>query len=148
MAFPDGFLWGGAVAANQWEGGWDQGGRGMAMTDVTTGGTVSEPRYVTYIDKDGNHGNCGHLPADGSDPESGQPEASAEQPRKHHQGKAFHESNQICKPWFSDSLEIKLHDRVEAAGNHLRHKQLKAKKRDAVYRCVRLKIRQDDPGRQ
>ncbi|MBQ6523840.1 MAG: family 1 glycosylhydrolase, partial [Atopobiaceae bacterium] len=29
---------------------------GMAMTDVTTGGTVSEPRYVTYIDKDGNHG--------------------------------------------------------------------------------------------
>ncbi|MDO5708760.1 MAG: family 1 glycosylhydrolase, partial [Coriobacteriales bacterium] len=47
MAFPEGFLWGGAVAANQWEGGWDQGGRGMAMTDVTTGGTVSEPRYVT-----------------------------------------------------------------------------------------------------
>ncbi|MBQ9315529.1 MAG: family 1 glycosylhydrolase [Atopobiaceae bacterium] len=56
MAFPEGFLWGGAVAANQYEGGWDQGGRGMAMTDVTTGGTVSEPRYVTYIDKDGNHG--------------------------------------------------------------------------------------------
>ena len=55
MAFPEGFLWGGAVAANQYEGGWDQGGRGMAKTDVTTGGTVSEPRYVTYIDKDGKH---------------------------------------------------------------------------------------------
>ena len=56
MAFPEGFLWGGAVAANQYEGGWQEGGRGMAMTDVTTGGTVTEPRYVTYIDKDGNHG--------------------------------------------------------------------------------------------
>ena len=55
MAFPEGFLWGGAVAANQYEGGGDQGGRGPALTDVTTGGTVSEPRYVTYIDKDGNH---------------------------------------------------------------------------------------------
>ena len=25
--FPDGFLWGGATAANQFEGGWDQGGK-------------------------------------------------------------------------------------------------------------------------
>ena len=25
MAFPDGFLWGGATAANQYEGGWDEG---------------------------------------------------------------------------------------------------------------------------
>ncbi|MEE1044862.1 MAG: family 1 glycosylhydrolase [Olegusella sp.] len=49
MAFPDGFLWGGAVAANQWEGGWNEGGRGMALTDVTTGGSVDEPRYVTYM---------------------------------------------------------------------------------------------------
>ena len=55
MAFPEGFLWGGAVAANQWEGGWNEGGRGMALTDVTTGGSVDEPRYVTYEDKDGNH---------------------------------------------------------------------------------------------
>ena len=38
--FPEGFLWGGAVAANQYEGGWNLGGRGPAMTDVTTGGTV------------------------------------------------------------------------------------------------------------
>ena len=54
--FPEGFLWGGAVAANQWEGGWNLGGRGPAMTDVTTGGTVNTPRLITYIDKDGNHG--------------------------------------------------------------------------------------------
>ena len=49
MAFPEGFLWGGAVAANQWEGGWNEGGRGMALTDVTTGGSVDEPRYVTCM---------------------------------------------------------------------------------------------------
>ena len=54
--FPEGFLWGGAVAANQWEGGWNIGGRGPAMTDVTTGGTVNTPRLITYIDKDGKHG--------------------------------------------------------------------------------------------
>ena len=54
--FPEGFLWGGAVAANQWEGGWNLGGRGPAMTDVTTGGSVKERRKITYIDKDGNHG--------------------------------------------------------------------------------------------
>ena len=24
--FPEGFLWGGATAANQYEGGWDEGG--------------------------------------------------------------------------------------------------------------------------
>ncbi len=56
MSFPEKFLWGGAVAANQWEGGWNEGGRGPALTDVTTGGTVDTPRLITYIDKDGNHG--------------------------------------------------------------------------------------------
>ena len=54
--FPEGFLWGGAVAANQYEGGWNLGGRGPAMTDVTTGGTVNTNRKITYIDKYGNHG--------------------------------------------------------------------------------------------
>ena len=28
------FLWGGATAANQCEGGWQEGGRGMALVDV------------------------------------------------------------------------------------------------------------------
>ncbi len=32
-AFPKGFLWGGATAANQIEGGYDQGGRGLAAGD-------------------------------------------------------------------------------------------------------------------
>jgi 6-phospho-beta-glucosidase len=31
--FPDGFLWGGAVAANQYEGGWNEGGKGISVSD-------------------------------------------------------------------------------------------------------------------
>ena len=31
--FPDGFLWGGATAANQIEGAWNEGGRGPATSD-------------------------------------------------------------------------------------------------------------------
>lgn len=54
MSFPKEFFWGGATAANQYEGGWNEGGRGMSSSDVTTGATVSTPRLVTYIDKDGN----------------------------------------------------------------------------------------------
>jgi 6-phospho-beta-glucosidase len=37
MSFPKNFYLGGATAANQYEGGWNEGGRGPAMTDVTTG---------------------------------------------------------------------------------------------------------------
>ena len=33
-AFPDGFLWGGATAANQLEGGYLQGGKGLSLVDV------------------------------------------------------------------------------------------------------------------
>ena len=47
--FPEGFLWGGAVAANQYEGGWNLGGRGPAMTDVTTGGTVNTNLSLIHI---------------------------------------------------------------------------------------------------
>ena len=55
MSFQDNFLWGGAIAANQAEGAWNVDGRGPAKTDVTTGGSVKEPRYVTFIDKDGKY---------------------------------------------------------------------------------------------
>ncbi len=54
--FPKGFYWGGATAANQYEGGWNEGGRGPALTDVTTGGSFNEPRYITYQMPDGTYG--------------------------------------------------------------------------------------------
>lgn len=38
MSFPKGFLWGGATAANQYEGGYLEGGKGLAVADVITGG--------------------------------------------------------------------------------------------------------------
>ena len=31
--FPQGFLWGGATAANQFEGGWNEGGKGWSVSD-------------------------------------------------------------------------------------------------------------------
>lgn len=36
MGFPEGFLWGGAVAANQLEGAWNIGGKGLSVDDVAT----------------------------------------------------------------------------------------------------------------
>lgn len=56
MSFPKGFYWGGATAANQCEGGWNEGGRGPARTDVTTGGTATTPRCITYRMPDGTTG--------------------------------------------------------------------------------------------
>ena len=56
MGFPKNFMWGGAIAANQSEGAFKEGGKGLSVSDVQTGGSVSEPRYVTYIDKDGKPG--------------------------------------------------------------------------------------------
>ncbi|WP_413738389.1 glycoside hydrolase family 1 protein [Sodalis sp. RH21] len=32
--FPEGFLWGGAIAANQVEGGWNEGGKGLSTADM------------------------------------------------------------------------------------------------------------------
>ncbi len=36
MSFPKGFFWGGAVAANQVEGAWKEGGKGPSVADVAT----------------------------------------------------------------------------------------------------------------
>lgn len=52
-AFPKDFLWGGATAANQYEGGWDEKGKGVSTADCCTRGSRSEPRRVTYQTKDG-----------------------------------------------------------------------------------------------
>ncbi|QDP39829.1 6-phospho-beta-glucosidase [Radiobacillus deserti] len=44
---PKQFLWGGAVAAHQLEGGWNKGGKGPSIVDVMTAGTKGVPRKIT-----------------------------------------------------------------------------------------------------
>lgn len=48
MTFPKNFLWGGATAANQIEGAYDVDGKGLSLTDITTAGSLNEPRYLIY----------------------------------------------------------------------------------------------------
>lgn len=46
-AFPKGFLWGGAVAAHQFEGGWQACGKGVSIADVMTAGDNENKRRIT-----------------------------------------------------------------------------------------------------
>ena len=46
--FPKNFLWGGATAANQCEGGYLEGGKGINTSDVITSGSYAKPRRVTW----------------------------------------------------------------------------------------------------
>ncbi len=46
--FPEGFLWGGASADSQYEGGFNEGGRGLASTDFVSDGSHDRARQVTY----------------------------------------------------------------------------------------------------
>lgn len=55
MSFPKDFLWGGAIAANQCEGGWNQGGRGPSISDFTTAGAHKVPRKVTINIEDSTY---------------------------------------------------------------------------------------------
>ena len=50
---PKDFLWGGAVAAHQVEGGWNVGGKGVSICDVLSGGSVSIDRVITDGVKEG-----------------------------------------------------------------------------------------------
>ncbi|MDT2570352.1 6-phospho-beta-glucosidase [Enterococcus raffinosus] len=45
--FKENFLWGGAVAAHQLEGGWQDGGKGISVADVMTVGAHGVPRRIT-----------------------------------------------------------------------------------------------------
>lgn len=53
MAFKEGFLWGGAIAANQAEGAYNVGGKGLNVADMKTGGAVDRPRMFTPELKEG-----------------------------------------------------------------------------------------------
>lgn len=41
------FLWGGAAAANQYEGGWNEGGKGPSGADMLTNGTHTRSREIS-----------------------------------------------------------------------------------------------------
>ena len=47
MSFPKQFLWGGATAANQIEGAFDVGGKGLSIDDVFSNGSHTQPRQIT-----------------------------------------------------------------------------------------------------
>ena len=46
MAFNQGFLWGGATAANQFEGAWNEDGKGVSVPDMCTNGSHVHPKEV------------------------------------------------------------------------------------------------------
>ena len=47
MTLKKDFLWGGAVAAHQLEGGWNAGGKGVSVADVMTAGSNGVERKIT-----------------------------------------------------------------------------------------------------
>lgn len=54
-SFPEGFLWGGATAANQYEGGFASGGRGLSTNDFVTAGGKNDGRKLTVTLASGQH---------------------------------------------------------------------------------------------
>lgn len=52
---PKDFLWGGAIAAHQAEGGWDAGGKGPSVADVMTAGGANQPREITDTVEEGRY---------------------------------------------------------------------------------------------
>ena len=46
-SLPKAFLWGGAVAAHQIEGAWDEAGKGISIADVMTAGSHTQERCIT-----------------------------------------------------------------------------------------------------
>jgi len=50
---PNDFLWGGALAAHQFEGGWNAGGKGPSVVDVMTAGEHGVARLITETIEEG-----------------------------------------------------------------------------------------------
>jgi len=53
MTFKPGFLWGGATAANQCEGAWDEDGKGVSCSDICTGGKYGQSKMITPVLQEG-----------------------------------------------------------------------------------------------
>lgn len=53
--FPTNFLWGGATAAHQYEGGYNEGGKGLSTADVATLGTLKKARRFTKTIEQGEY---------------------------------------------------------------------------------------------
>lgn len=53
MGFPKDFLWGAATAANQCEGGYPEGGKGLSIQDYIKGGSLNKPRMFRSTMEDG-----------------------------------------------------------------------------------------------
>lgn len=47
------FLWGGATAANQFEGGWNLDGKGASVSDMCTNGSHTSPKRITPVFEEG-----------------------------------------------------------------------------------------------
>lgn len=52
-SMPEHFLWGGATAANQYEGAWNVDGKGASVSDHCTNGTHESPKWITPTIEDG-----------------------------------------------------------------------------------------------
>lgn len=52
---PKDFLWGGAIAAHQAEGGWNADGKGPSVADVMTAGGPNQPREITKTVEEGKY---------------------------------------------------------------------------------------------
>ncbi len=62
MGFKKDFLWGGATAANQFEGGYLEDGKGLSTADVMTNGSHTSARRITYTMPDGTKKSQGVFP--------------------------------------------------------------------------------------
>lgn len=60
-SFPKDFLWGGATADFQFEGGFNEGGRIINSQDFVTSGSVKQKRQITLRLKDGSRGTVNSL---------------------------------------------------------------------------------------
>ncbi len=56
MKFPENFYWGGSTAANQYEGGWNEDGKGDSVCDHITAGELHKKREFHHVlREDGNY---------------------------------------------------------------------------------------------